>query len=61
VSSDQESPIDDQIAALRAEVARLHAETARLREEVDDLRASAIRWSELYEAAIKLLNERKQK
>jgi len=32
--------------------ARLSAEIARLRADNDDLRASAVRWSRLYEAAI---------
>ena len=38
-------------ARVRAEGARLREENARLREDIDDLRASASHWRDLYEAA----------
>ena len=62
---DPTSPMRADLARLRDEVARLHQENARvwteaarlreenarLREDIDDLRASASHWRDLYEAA----------
>ena len=53
MSSDQESPIEKEVATLRAEAAALRTQIATLREELEDLRASAMRWITLYEGAIR--------
>ena len=43
--------LHEENARMRAESARLREENARLREEIDDLRASASHWRDLYEGA----------
>jgi len=43
--------LHEENARMRAENARLREENARLREELDDLRASASHWRDLYEGA----------
>lgn len=60
VDSDRESPIVVEFAALRAEVAALRAQIMALQEEIEDLRASATRWSALYEAAVTAANQPKR-
>src|SRR5262245_56946641 len=61
MSSDEKPSIEDQIAMLLAEVVTHRLQIATLREEVEDLRASALLWSALYEALIKAVNERERK
>jgi predicted nucleic acid-binding Zn-ribbon protein len=53
MTPDPESPIEKEVATLRAEVAALRTQIATLREELEDLRASAMRWITLYEGAIR--------
>jgi predicted nuclease with TOPRIM domain len=48
---DEVARLHEEAARVRAEGARLREENARLRDEIDDLRASASHWRDLYEAA----------
>ena len=48
---DEVARLHQESARMRAEGVRLREENARLREDIDDLRASASHWRDLYEAA----------